>query len=143
MALAGTVPAKPQGSPPVRLNSPARAIPSKPIKRMVGRPRAEASAAVLDMFPHRPAKYSRRVQRQGKSTSESNPWYPYAQGEPPPQVSRDRDKRLDLAHASIVSANQGDPLPGYSALDHKRDTGRDRIYGHRNVVTLPKLTVKD
>jgi hypothetical protein len=38
--------------------------------------------------------------------------------EVPPEVLADRDRRMSLAPRSIVAAIAGDPLPGYSALEH-------------------------
>lgn len=38
----------------------------------------------------------------------------------PEQVLFDRERRRELSHPSFTAAWQGDPLPGYSALDRRR-----------------------
>lgn len=38
----------------------------------------------------------------------------------PERVLSERERRRELSHASFTAAWQGDPLPGYSALDRRR-----------------------
>jgi hypothetical protein len=94
---------------------------------ILGHPRREATRMLhlarttvqrRYLFLVNPTKYFEQEERRAKgyvsAATEIN------RPRPSPGALAERDRRMELQHATVGAMLMGDPLPGYSALDRRR-----------------------